>query len=90
MIDWTQILQAFIASVPVTITAIAALIVAMRNSAKATMRDAKVEEIHRATNGITAALVKSTRSGALSEGHEAGVKEERARKTPNNRERRKK
>lgn len=68
MIDWTSIINTFVATLPLTITAIGGLLAVLY----------KVEQIHRATNSMKDALVATTRSDALQEGHTAGVAEEKA------------
>lgn len=70
------VLIALIAGVPPTLTAAGALVVSMHTQEK-------VEEVHKATNSMKDALVASTRSEALMEGHAEGVKDEKERRLPN-------
>lgn len=72
MIDWTSIINSFIAALPATLGAIGALILSIRNGRK-------IEEVHKATNGMSERLTAVTRSDALQEGHSAGVADEKAR-----------
>lgn len=70
------VIIALIACIPPTLTAAGALIVSINTQSK-------VEEVHKATNSMKDALVASTRSEALIEGHAEGVKDEKARLLPN-------
>lgn len=72
MIDWTSIINGFIATLPATLGAIGALILSVKNGRK-------IEEVHKATNGMSERLNAVTRESALQEGHTAGVADEKAR-----------
>ena len=67
MIDWTSVINTFLATLPLMITAIAGLVVVVK----------KVDDIHHATNSMKDALIKA--AGEV--GHAQGVKEERERNT---------
>ncbi len=66
IIDWTSVINTFLATLPLTIASITGLLVVLR----------KVEEIRHATNSMKDALVKA--AGII--GHAKGVAEERQRK----------
>lgn len=68
MIDWTVILVALAASLPATLTAVGAFILAFLNRAK-------IEQIHTSTNSMKDALVKAVRDASYAEGREAGRNE---------------
>lgn len=72
MIISDAVLIALVSSIPVTVTSIAALIIAIKNTHK-------VEEIHKATNSMKDALVLSTEKEALARGIKQGTTEEKAR-----------
>lgn len=77
-LDRTAVLIAVIASVPPTLTAAGALVVALKTQDKVAVVADKVEVVHRATNSMKDALVKVTRSDALQEGHAQGVTDQKA------------
>lgn len=77
MIDWTKILEQAIVTAPATIAAIGAFVVSLLNRTRAKRIEKGVADVHQATNGMTAALVKSAgQTGAL-EGHAQGVADEK-------------
>jgi hypothetical protein len=71
-LDWTQIINTFIATIPLMITSLAGLLLIMK----------QIGVIHTATNGMKDALVASTAKASLAEGHAAGVVDEQARVKP--------
>lgn len=77
-LDRTAVIIALIATVPPTITAAGAVVVALRTAWKVDLVAEKVEVVHKATNSLTAQLVETTRSDAKQEGHTAGVAEQKA------------
>ncbi len=110
MIDWTNVIIAFIAGLPATIAAVAAFVASLRNARKLAentaltekavttaaavktelavhdqkrdsqmmVLEAKVEEVHKATNSLTDRLVESTEV----EAHARGVLEGKATRNP--------
>jgi len=69
--NFTEIITTFIATLPATIAAVAALIVSIRNGSK-------VEEVRHATNSMKDQLVAAALREGTSAGHAAGVVEGRA------------
>jgi hypothetical protein len=66
-IDAGTIIVAAITALPATLLALATLIQSFRNAKK-------IDAVQVSTDGMKEELVKVTRSDALQEGHEAGVK----------------
>lgn len=77
-VDLNTVLVAGIAALAPTLLALATLVQSLRNGRKVDETAKRLEEVHLATNGMKAELVKVTRSDALQEGHSAGVKDEKA------------
>ena len=71
-IDMTVIIVAVIAAFPPTIASVAAVLISLNTQAK-------VEQVHLATNSMKDALVAATRKESLQEGREQGAVEEKAR-----------
>lgn len=92
-IDWTVVLTQFITTLPLTIPAVVALIVALRqnkkvddlttgakaNADKVDAIQADTRKVEISTNSMKDALVAATRKLALMEGHSVGVREEKGR-----------
>src|ERR1035437_9938456 len=72
-LNLTTIIAATIVSLPPTITASVSLVVALRTSDKVEVVVGKVEEVKKATDGLTSKLVATTKSDALQKGHAQGV-----------------
>jgi len=75
--DWPEVAHQFVATLPATIAAIGALIVAWRSGHKVDLQAEDIKRIEHATNGMKDALVEATRAKGEAVGYAQGMKDQR-------------